>query len=159
MALNFHWFEHELHTRAPAGGEEGVDGRFYTGGEFEPFYIPRPVMPQIDEVDLPDLILFIRERGVVVEEVEIDPNELLFHQRVDMNKVHKLDPKVLAKPLLTSIEPYVLDGNHRAAGHKLEGTKAPAYRIAAKFEDAMALLFAFPKTYEYGDGKVHPMVN
>jgi hypothetical protein len=157
--LNFHWFEHPLHSRAPCGGEEGVDGRFYRGGEFEAFYIPRPVMPQVDEADQADLIAFIRERGIEVTEETVPPEDLHFHQRVDMKKVHAMAQDVLDKPLLVSLDMYVLDGNHRAAGHKQVGTPANCIVIGAKFEDAMAVIYAFPKTYEYGDGNFHPVVN
>lgn len=157
--LDFHWFEHPIHRRAPKGGEEGVNGEMYKAGEFEPFYVPRAVMPQVDETDLGELLAFIRERGIAVIETMISPELLRFHQQVDMKKVHAMDADVLAKPLLVSLDDYVLDGNHRAAGHKIQGTSAVCLQIMAEFEDAMAVIYAFPKTYEYGDGKFHPVRN
>ena len=54
------WFERPLDHRAPKGGEEGVNGHHYKGGEFLPFYVPRPVMPQIEHHDLNALIRFVR---------------------------------------------------------------------------------------------------
>lgn len=43
-------------TRAPSGGHTGLDGKFRRGGEFEPFYVPRQDMPQVDEVDYVPLL-------------------------------------------------------------------------------------------------------
>lgn len=151
------WFRH-YHGRAPAGGEE-VFGHFFKGGEFEPFFVPRPVMPQIDEADLPELIEFIDRKGVEVLRKTIAPRELRAHQRIQMPHVMEMDDTVLAKPALTSLDRYVLDGNHRWWGHVLKGSEMDVFEIQAGFTQSMELLFAFPKTYAYGDGAFHPVRN
>jgi len=153
------WFNHPIHGRSPKGGEVGVDGQYRKGGEFEPFYVPRQVMPQIDEADLLAFVEFATFNGVEVEDREVDITELKFHQRVDMVKVHNLTEDELAKPLLVSEDLFVLDGNHRAVGHKLNGTPARCLVIKAVFEQAIGLLFSFPGTYSYGDGQFHPIRN
>jgi hypothetical protein len=153
------WFTRPLDRRTPAGGEIGCDGHYRRGGEFEPFYIPRPVMPQVDEADQSALFDFIKNGGVDVVELVVPVEQLFFHQRVDMKLVADLPPEAYNKPVLTSRDGFVLDGNHRAVAHKLRGDPVPCNQIEADFEDAMRLLFAFPKTYVYGDGQFHPITN
>ena len=147
MSENLNWYEHPLHRRAPAGGEEGVDGKFYAGGKFEPFYIPRAVMPQVDEADYPALLEHLDRHGVAVNQTAYCPKDLRAHQRVSREHVMNMPPQVLDKPLLTSLDRYVLDGNHRWWGHCLNGSKCNVLEIEAEFEDAMRLLFSFPKVF------------
>lgn len=42
------WYLQPVDGRAPRGGEE-LFSRYFRGGEFAPFYIPREYMPQVDE--------------------------------------------------------------------------------------------------------------
>lgn len=151
------WFDRPLDRRAPAGGERGVDGRLRRGGEFEPFYVPRPVMPQVDEAAYPDLFRFATAQGVVVRFVRRDAKALQLHQRIDWAHVHALDPATLAKPILVSADGFVLDGNHRAAAHRLAGAPIECIELQLEFEAAVAFLFRFPGVYAYGDGAVHPL--
>ena len=118
-------------------------------------YVPRSVMPQIDEADLPALISFVTEHGVRVTEVTRSPDQLHFHQRVNLHRVATMPQAVYDKPLLISRDGYVLDGNHRAVAHKQRGEPASAIQLDATFLGAMRLLFSFPKTYTYGDGLAH----
>lgn len=140
------WFEH-LDTRAPKGGEIGVNGVCYQGGEFMPFYIPRPVMPQIDEADYPDLFAFADAEGVSIVTGEDDPRLFRAHQHVDRIRVESLTEDLLRKPALVSVDRFVLDGNHRWAGHVAKATPMPYHELLLPFDLSMKFLFAFPKTY------------
>lgn len=153
----FLWYQHPLDKRACAHGEMGVDGKQYRGGEFLPFYIPRAVMPQIDEADFDAFFAFIESKGVSFTSETFSPKELRAHQRVSMDKAKHMDEATLAKPVLVSRDHYVLDGNHRWTAHVLNGTDVPAYQIDLDFEASIELMFAFPKTYSYGDGQNHPI--
>ena len=89
----------------------------------------------------------------------VDRTCLRAHQRVDWNKVTHMDAVTLAKPVLASQDKFVLDGNHRWNAHVLNNSNLDAYVIGLDFEKAIQLLFAFPKTYSYGDGNLHPVTN
>lgn len=143
---------------APAGGVR-LHGQHFGGGEFLPFYVPRERMPQVDAADLPALFAFVERRGVAVSRCTASPR--LFHarQRIDMERVVDMDDALLAKPVLTSRDYYILDGNHRWMAHVLSRTKMSVMKIDLAFDDALDLLFAFPKTYSYGDGDYHPVTN
>lgn len=149
---DLNWYKLPLDHRACKGGEEGVNGDEYKGGEFLPFYVPRPVMPQVDECDLTALIEFVTFRGCETKEGKTDPDELHFHQRVDFDKCKKMKKETLKKPVLISLDMFVLDGNHRTMEHKLLGTEVPYIMLCKPFEEAIGLLMAFPGTYEYCNG-------
>ena len=117
-----------------------------------PFYVPREAMPQVDEADYPELLQFARGEGVAVDEVVTDPHELCAHQRVAMSLVREMPPGVMDKRVLTSVDRFLLDGNHRWRGHVIAGVPVKQYRFALTFEPAVAFLFRFPKTYRYADG-------
>lgn len=138
------WFDRPLDRRAPAGGLIGVDGEFRRGGEFEPFYVPRPAMPQIDEADYPALFDFADAQGVHWGRVILPPQIIHPHQRVNVDKARHMDDATLAKPILVSVEPNVLDGNHRWYAHKERNTPVPCVQFALPFEDAVKFLFSFP---------------
>jgi hypothetical protein len=143
---------------APAGGVR-VSGQYFGGGWFLPFYIPRERMPQVDEADYPALLTFVQERGVVVTKCVAAPALFHAHQRIDFDRAISMDEKTLSKPILTSVDYYVLDGNHRWMGHFIHHTDLNVIKIGLEFEAALDLLFQFPKTYSYGDGNVHPIRN
>lgn len=149
MNANVNWVnDAALAGRAPKGGCIGVDGKFRKGGEFEAFYVPRPVMPQIDPDKLTSLIEFCSERGIAVIEVTHDPADLHFHQRVNMARVESMPDDAYNSRILISSDGYVIDGNHRATAHKLRNEPAPCLQIEADFEVAMTLIFEFPDTYD-----------
>lgn len=152
--LDLNWYMLPITSRAPKGGSEGVNGQEYKGGEFEPFYVPRPVMPQVDACDLTALCEFVTFRGCKIEDGKAEPDDLHFHQRVDFDRCKKMKKDTLKKPVLLSLDKYVLDGNHRTMRHKLDGTKVPYIMLCKPFEEAIALLMAFPGTYEYANGEV-----
>lgn len=151
----YDWYDFAIDMRAHKGGETGVDGKQYKGGEFMPFYVPRAEMPQIDEKDYPEFFEFVKSRGCNYHQENCNPTILHFHQRVEWNAKTEITPEVLAKPILVSYDGYVLDGNHRATAHKQRGTDVPAIILSLEFESAIKLMFSFPKTYAYGDGKTH----
>ncbi|MGN6818291.1 MAG: hypothetical protein ACTHJR_06425 [Sphingomonas sp.] len=149
------WYNQPLDLRAPRGGELGLNGREYKGGEFLPFYVPRPEMPQIDEIDLPEFLDFVRNRQVDVLTEAVDPATLRAHQRIDIDIAVKMQPQVLAKPAVVSKDSYVLDGNHRWWAHVHQHlSPMNILRIGLPFAEAIALMFAFPKTYTLVPGDI-----
>ncbi len=140
------WYETPYHPRAERGGEDRF-GKHYTAGEFLPFYVPRPVMPQIEEEDFPDFIEFCAERGVEVIVRYREPTQLRPHQRIDKFKAERMPPEVEQKTVFVSLDMYILDGNHRWMLHVIRQTRVPCFEIRLPFEEAIALMFAFPKTY------------
>lgn len=154
------WWDQPLHRRAAPGGEAGLDGKVRRGGQFLPFYVPREIMPQIDEVHLPALVKFALDRDVSVAFQAVDAHALRAHQRINLTHALSMPPEVLFKPLLVSSDGYVLDGNHRWWAHvHTDLAVAPTIRIGLPFEAAVGLLFEFPETYAYGDGHAHPIAN
>lgn len=142
------WYDAPIPTRAPRGGlTDPLNGLQYHGGQFLPFYVPRPIMPQIDEADYADFIGFCRARGCNVMRETVDPGEVRAHQRIDRIHADRMPPEVRAKPIFLSADSYVLDGNHRWLLHALEGSPISAFRLMRKFEPAIALMFEFPRTY------------
>lgn len=135
-----------LAERAPAGGCVGVDGHYRRGGEFEPFYVPRMVMPQVHHHDYTALFEWAAFKGIEVSTVERSTDELKFRQHVDVKTLH-VSPKNYDKPILISSDGFVLDGNHRATAHKLKGDPVTCIMFDADFESAMKLLFSFAGTY------------
>lgn len=143
------WYSAPLARRAPVGGiHDPLDGRDYKGGELLPFYVPRPLMPQIDESLYPALIQHLVRQGLEVSRLMVDPAALRAHQRIDRLHMEQMPREVLDKPILISGDDYVLDGNHRWWAHvKLGIDPVAAIRIGANFEPAIAALFEFPGTY------------
>lgn len=140
------WYQQPYQHRAPRGGVERF-GRTYKGGEFLPFYVPRPVMPQINEEDYYDFIAFANEKGAEIKVNYIDPKQAKPHQRIDRIHAAKMPPEVRRKTIFVSRDWYILDGNHRWKLHALERSKIAVYQIDLPFEEAIGLMFAFPKTY------------
>lgn len=141
------WYQRPLEHRAPQGGLTGVNGRFYRGGEILPFYIPRPVMPQIDEQFYPEFQTFALKRGVPLLRLRMEPRKLRAHQRIDAIKSSLMSEEVRAKPIYISLDFYVLDGNHRWLAHINEGSIIECIQIALPFAQAVDLMFQFPRTY------------
>ena len=140
------WFKDRFHPRARVGGEDWF-GQHYVAGEFLPFYVPRPVMPQIEEEDYPDFIEFAASQGVEILVRYHEPSLLHPHQRLDKLHAERMPPEVRRKTIFASMDLYILDGNHRWMLHVQERSVVPCYQIKLPFEEAIALMFAFPKTY------------
>ena len=141
------WFKEPFHPRARRGGEERF-GRSYRAGQFLPFYVPRPQMPQIEEEDYPEFIEYAAQRGVDVLVRYLPPTRLAQHQVPD-----KFDPDhfktagVEKKPVFISTDMFILDGNHRWAYHvHIQSRYVPCFEIKLPFEQAIALMFGFEKT-------------
>jgi hypothetical protein len=144
------WYENQLGGHAPKGGCEGVNGHFYSPGEFLPFYVPRAEMPQIDENDYPALLEFLSQQNIDYSYVVYRPEQLHAHQKVNMDRVHTMDKNTFQKDILISLDEYVIDGNHRWWAHKIAHKVLGTIRIHLEFEQAMEAIFKFPKTYTYG---------
>lgn len=128
---------------APAGGIVGEADRFYSGGEFLPFYKPRPLMPQVDDKAYPALLDWCAFMGVAVTRERVEPAELKPHQRIDIDKARAIPASVLSIPLLVSADGYILDGNHRWFAHVQAGRACDVVRLGLAFDDAIAALFEF----------------
>jgi hypothetical protein len=141
--------------QAPKGGATGVDGAYRLGGEFEPFYVPRPLMPQVDEDCYFELLQYVQQHGHAWSYAEVDPSTLQPHQRIDHDRARHMDPLCLKKPVLVAQDGYILDGNHRWWEHNHLGLPIRTISIDLPFAAAIEFLFSFPKTYSYGDGAEH----
>lgn len=141
------WYELPLDARARVGGEEGINGAEYRGGEFMPYYVPRPVMPQVHAHDYPALREFAKARGCVVSEGAINPRELTFRQRVEFSPGTVMTEHNFEKRIIISLDKVILDGNHRALRHEQAGEPVDYIMLEKPFEEAIALLMAFPGTY------------
>lgn len=150
------WFDHPLDARAAKGGEYGLDGKLHKGGEFLPHYVPRAIMPQVDETDLDALLAFLTGKGIGIRRETLPCDAFKVMQRVDEAHVQSMisgdQSALLAKPVLASNDPDIVDGNHRLAAHKALKSAVPAIIIDLPFEHAIAAVFEFPKTYALGNG-------
>ncbi len=109
-------------------------------------------MPQIDEVDLPKMVAAAVAAGLDPTFKVANIHDLRAHQRVDMNRVRKMPDELLFKPLLTSRDGFVLDGNHRWMAHTLQNAPlTPTISLGRDFGDAIDWLFSLPFTYA-----IHP---
>jgi len=117
--------------------------------DFERPCTPRPDMPQINEADLLPLLVFLAGHNVNVEATEMDTAQLVFHQKVYPDRIPPPRSAELRKPLLVAADGYILDGNHRAAAHRRDGTRPIVFRLDRSFLEAIAALFRFPRTYVY----------
>jgi hypothetical protein len=143
----YDWYDHPIDRRASAGGERGVNGKLYKGGEYLPFYVPRPEMPQVNAEDYPALLAYAKRQGVKTVLRTVPPRSLHAHQRVNWDRLRTMPPEVYAKPALASADDYVLDGNHRWWAHELKGEDLKALFLSLQFEAAIRFLFSFPRTY------------
>lgn len=110
---------------------------------------PRTEMPQVDEKDLLQLVIFLAEHSVSTEAKVMPVDRLVFHQRVYPNRIPPPASADMHKPLLVAADGYILDGNHRAAAHRRDGTSPVVFKLGLPFHEAIALLFKFPATYRY----------
>lgn len=147
MMLDQDWYELPLDARARPGGEEGVTGGQYRGGEFMPYYVPRPVMPQVHERDYDALRAFAAARGCTVSTGTANPDDFKFRQRVEFAAGTTVSQHSFNKPVLVSLDMVILDGNHRVERHKQCGEQVSYLMLGKPFEEAIALLMAFPGTY------------
>lgn len=109
-------------------------------------WIDRSAMPQIDEADLTALVEWLAFKGVTVETVTLSSKALRFRQSVERH-LAPMPKAVYDKPVLIASDRYVLDGNHRARAHKLNGDSCRCLRLSCGFSEALEALFSFAGTY------------
>ena len=132
-----------------------VDGR--------PF-VDRANMPQVDEIHIAHLVRFARGRGLQVFERHVRPHECYPIQYIspsEMNRpLHGPIQALMKKPVLLAKDHAIIDGNHRwAAWIKSGHPWMPSIIFGAHIHDAMKIIWQFPFTYRYGDGKFHAHIN
>lgn len=141
-------------VHAPAGGHVELNHRFYSGGQFLPFWVPRVAMPQID--DVPALLEYLDNLGVGWRRTNRNPDNLCPHQRVDTKHARTIPEEVLALPCLVAEDGFILDGHHRWAAHKMRGTLCPVIEVGAPFDDAIGMLLSFPGARHAGAHEFAP---
>lgn len=142
-------------VRAPEGGEE-LFGKFYTAGEFLPFYIPRGLMPQIDWPDYGALFAYLTAHQEKPFFAMRPLTELHAHQRINKQIAGRMSDEEFKRPILVSADSFILDGNHRWLSHVLRGWNTIAtVNLELNFDEAIKCLCQFPKAYYYDDGKKH----
>lgn len=78
--------------------------------------IKRKDMPQIDDID--DFEVYAKKNGITLNTRTKRTNKLKFVQKeINQDKVDKIidDKKAIDKPILVTIDNYVVDGSHRLA--------------------------------------------
>lgn len=113
--------------------------------------VPRDQMPQVDEKDIPRLLVYLGVLGVKLSAGHIPVSRLVPHQDVDWVKARALAnvaKDVLTKPVLITSDECIIDGNHRVAAHTVAGIEFIGYiQIGVTFEEAIPLLNSFPYAY------------
>lgn len=148
------WYEKPLDQRCPSGGESEF-GKYYKGGEFMPFYVPRVAMPQIDAEFYPELLDYLKQRGIGYNYEKTLPLQIRPHQRFEIGRVEKMkqNKEFLEKPVLVSFDKFILDGHHRWEAHVLLHEIVSCLVIKLMFEQAIRTLFGFPKVYTIAEIK------
>ena len=134
------------HATAPVD----LYGHHYTPGEFLPFYVPRPAMPQVDERDTVRMLVDAANTLPIAlpQLTVLDPRSLRAHQRIDHAKAASMSEAVRAKPIIVSDDNYIVDGNHRWWAHIKAGSRViPVIRLAHDFDEAIAWLLTRPYVY------------
>jgi hypothetical protein len=110
--------------------------------------IPRSKMPQVDDGDIPSLLVFLGALDIGFSAGYIDPNTISAHQAIDVEKALAIPDKWLKTPCLISKDGVVIDGDHRWYRHCVDKTLMPYLRIEEDFNTALEFIFKFPATYE-----------
>jgi hypothetical protein len=110
--------------------------------------ISRANMPQIDDADIPTLIVYLANLGVSVSAGMIDPNKVSAAQGINPTRAAQMPVKWLKTPSLISREPMVIDGNHRWYRHLVDKTMMPFIQFNEDFDTVLKHIFSFPQTYE-----------
>lgn len=121
-------------------------GRTYRKGEFLPFYVPRPFMPQIDMAKYPQFIADALPRGVTFDVVPV--NSLHAHQRVLHFRASAMPDEARLKPIIVSSDGYIVDGNHRWWAHVYQHAPLIAViRLGLPFKNAVDWALTLPYVY------------
>lgn len=136
-----------LSKHCPKGGEEDY-GKHFKAGQFLPFYVPRQFMPQVDTPEIPRMVA----AGVVCDIIafEVVPlNKLRAHQRINHARAATIPAEVMKLPIITSLDDYIVDGNHRWWGHVHNGDETiMVIRINLNFDAAIRWMLSQPFVYE-----------
>lgn len=112
--------------------------------------IPRRIMPQIDNADIPGLVAFIRSQGVdIIENFSASIRTVRMVQCKKTTKKAVLTPALRAKPLIVSGGYEILDGNGRYLAFKDEDNdgRLNCVYIGVQFPEAALMMMQYPKTY------------
>ena len=112
--------------------------------------VPREQMPQIREEDIPRLLVYLGNLGIKFSAGELPIHKVVHHQDInwEIAKAIASDAFKLRKPVLVVEDDALIDGNHRAAAHKVAGKEFIGYiRLSVSFEHAIPLLNSFPLAY------------
>lgn len=117
-------------------------------GHWLPFYVPRELMPQVDEIYYPRFIVDAF-KGPGVTFGTIDPRGLRAHQHVYHARAKAMSEQVRIKPLIVSDDDYIIDGNHRwwASVHG-NHEWVNVIRLGMPFDPALIWLRRKPYVYE-----------
>lgn len=137
---------HDAQVHAQPGGCDEY-GKTYRGGEFLPFYVPRPDMPQIDEKYQPQFVADAFDKiGVTFESAPV--SALRAHQRINHAIAKAMTPQVKMKPVIVSWDGYIVDGNHRWWAHVHAGDEfINVIRVGLPFEQAIEWALKLPYVY------------
>jgi len=133
--------------------KQGLDkfGHHYKGGQFIPFYVPREIMPQVEGQYYEDFKSYAA--SLLVEKEGVDPFSFKPHQRIMVDHAVSLSVELAVKPIIVSIDGYIIDGHHRWYWHCIKHIPISVYEISLTFEDAIEFTFSFPQTYCYRDSQ------
>lgn len=108
-------------------------------------------MPQVDERDIPRLIVFASKMGYGVKAGETAPSIFTRYQPVNWDKVKAMAETVLEKPILCTKKFEVIDGNHRNAKHEMLEVQQSYIMFDCSMVEALNMLAVFPLAYELSD--------
>jgi hypothetical protein len=122
-------------------------------GEFLPFYIPRPKMPQVDDQYYPWFVSLAFKGedyngpGCNFEVVPV--NSLRAHQRINKRRADTMPADLKLKPIIVSSDGYIVDGNHRWWAH-VHGKDEwiNVIRLDLSFDNALDWTRSLPFVYE-----------
>jgi len=116
------------------------------------FGLPRSQMPQIESKYVPELLRFLRRKGVKVVKSEVATKSIMLVQNeynrakvaTLMDRMRHHDDKL--EPIFLSNDGFVLDGSHRLlAKYNLDrDSTIPAYVLDIPASNAVNLLNTFP---------------
>lgn len=112
----------------------------------------REQMPQVDAEHLPELVKFLRTRGVVVLKGPVPVKDCKRIQCKRECTDHPVAHDVAKIPILLSGSLDVMDGNHRLIQRERDGDKTvDAWLIFDHTPKVLQHLWEFPKTYRADD--------
>lgn len=110
--------------------------------------IPRSIMPQVDEIYIPDMLVWMGQRNIQFSAGVIDPANIKVRQEINVDKALGMPADALYRPVLISIDNLVIDGDHRWYRHLHDKTMMPYIRLGQTFSVVYDLLREYPRCYE-----------